>query len=267
MLLPLLLVALLDTGDAPDPRRGEDPNAPRGYRFFGDGLADIGDLDGDGLDEFTVADSWGSEPATVWILSGADAHEVARLTAPESGRSFGSRIFRIPDVDHDGIDEIGVGAPAGWESRQPDVVYVYSGRTRALLQTFVPPFGVEQTGGNVCTLGDIDGDGVPDIVQGDPSAGLFFGTVACRSGRTGKVLWDEPAWPSWRNVELSNMGARIAVIGDFDRDGVRDFIWGPDNSGNGSPGLVFISSGKTGRALEVFARGPGLSVLRLGPKG
>jgi hypothetical protein len=62
------------------------------------------------------------------------------------------------------------------------------------------------------------------------------------------------------------MGKALAVIADFDRDGVRDFIWATNNSMNGNPGLVFISSGKTGCALKVLARGPNLEILRLGPK-
>jgi hypothetical protein len=290
MLPTLLLVALLDARDVRNPDWGEDPHAPRGYQFFGDGLADVGDLDGDGLDEFTVADSWGSEPGTVWILSGADAHEVARLTAPERGRYFGSQVVRVPDVDGDGLDEIAVGAAPAWRRPVPDVVYLYSGRTRALLRTIVPRFGAEpfaledlalvdvasgglgdlaprSTHSSSNRVGDIDLDGVTDYLVVNPEAGFCFGTVSCRSGRSGKILWEEPPWPSWRNVELSWMGSHLAVIVDFDRDGVRDFIWGPDNAGNGSPGLVFISSGKTGRALDVLARGPNLSVLRLGPKG
>ena len=265
-MLPLLLVAVLDTGDVPTPKWGEDPNAPRGYAFFGDGLADVGDLDGDGLDEFTIADSRGSEPATVWILSGSDAHEVARLTSPERGRYFGSLVARVPDVNHDGVDEIVVAAPPRWGTYLTDLAYLYCGRTLAFLRTHPPMDEPRPVAKEMVLLSDFDGDDVPEFVTGDP-IGMFFGTFSCRSGRSGKLIWEESPWPSWRNVELSTMRNQLATIGDFDRDGVRDFIWSPDNSWNGSPGLVFISSGKSGRALQVLARGLNLDILRFGPKG
>jgi len=414
----LLLLAVQFPTDVPSPRRGEDPHAPRGYRFFGTGLSDVGDLDGDGRDEFTVSDSWGSDPHTVWILSGADAHVVDRLSSNDCEHDFGDVVTRIPDVDLDGVDDIAVAAPASYSSCAPGQVAIYSGRTRAHLRTIVAPLGVAWFGFGLSGLTDVDGDGCGDVlatsadsssarsgfvfsgktgallrevwcpatvqtrqvfpigdVDGDgrvdlaltgtekgthlpiahlsstrdgrslgllrgskanPDRGVFAlrlgehihgevlllsnsvieafsmervgslwatltptvpydvyeagcgsigdldgdavpdfvlanpedwgGSVACRSGRTGTILWQEGPWPSWRNVELWHMGKQLAVIGDYDRDGVRDFIWGTDNSMNGDPGLVFISSGKTGHTLQVLARGPNLEILRLGPK-
>jgi hypothetical protein len=417
--LALLLLSLLNGEDVPNPRPGEDPYAQYGYRFFGDGLACLGDLDGDGREEFTVSDPSGTDPATVWILSGADAHVVDRLSARECGRMFGFEVARVPDVDRDGVDEIAVASQPEWDGTLEGRVTLFSGRTRAPLRVIEGPpnvawFGSQIAGlsdvdGDGCgdvlvsggdrnsvrcgfvysgstgellreiwrpngvdyarvfpvgdidgdervdvaltgteaeslipvaflssprdgrslgvlrgttqipdrgvfalrlgdleqsqlqllsnslveafscaghriysmrtqavpyevyqagfgSIGDLDGDGVPDFVLADPEDGCLMGSVACRSGRTGKILWQEPAWPSWRNVELWHMGRYLAVIGDFDQDGVRDFIWATNNSMNGNPGLVFISSGKTGRALKVLARGPNLEILRLGPK-
>jgi len=425
---PVLFLALLlacqSPTDVPNPSHGGDPYAPGGYRNFGKGLADVGDLDGDGRDEFTVSDPEGSEPATVWVLSGADAHVVAVLWGPVCSPEFGREVARVPDIDGDDVDEIAVAIPPEeWSSCAPGLVVLYSGRTRALLRTIVAPLGVEHfgfdiaglhdidgdgygdllvmsadsssercgfvfsgtTGGllfeiwrpewleapHIAPIGDVDGDGraelaltgtdtvarvpvaivysgrngvlleelrgtttntrlgvralalgdidhqgtqdlllisntlieaisceqqrvlfsmrtqeesyerfeagvgfvgdldadgLPDFVLADPEDGFTSGSVACRSGRTGAVLWQEPPWPSWRNVQLNYMGLELAIIGDFDRDGVRDFIWAAKNTMNGSPGLVFISSGKTGRALKVLARGPKLEILRLGPK-
>lgn len=420
MLAPLLL-AIPFSEDVPHPRRGQDPHAPIGYQFFGEGLANIGDLDADGFDEFTVSDPFGSDPPTVWILSGADARVIDRLSSIDCARAFGRAMAGMPDVDDDGIGEIAVGLPS-WNGTAPGCVQICSGRTRAILRTIVAPLGIEGFGFDIAGLpdvdgdkrgdllamcaesssercafvfsgatgrllfeiwrprwlvsphatpipdfdgdghvdvalmgndprahqsvfrvhsgrdgrvlqelkgsrlipslgvratdfgsfdpslnprlllslitpdarpemtitqvqlstriervlckaheaaigviGDIDSDGEPDFVLTDPEAGLYSGSAMCRSGRTGKVLWEEPPWPRWRNTELRNMGGHLAVISDFDRDGIRDFIWGTDNSWCGSPSLVFISSGKTGRALKVLARGPDLEILRLGP--
>jgi hypothetical protein len=405
LVVTLLLLAVPGGGDVPRTQPGGDPHAPRGYGSFGKGLANVGDLDGDGQDEFTVSDPEGSDPATVWILSGTDAHVVDRLGSPVCSREFGREVVRVPDVDGDRVDEIAVSEPPGWESCSPGLVRLYSGHTRTLLRTIVAPRGVERFGfdiagladvdgdrsgdllamsadsnsercgfvfsgatagllfeiwrpdwlslprvaptadvdGDGCldlaltgtdcvarqpvallhsgrdgrmleevrgsskqlvlglraadvearsvegpqlqlsiriqrvlyeraqaaigVIGDVDGDGESDCVLTDPDDGCFFyGSVTCRSGRSGRVIWEEPPWPTWRNVELLHMGRQLAVIGDLDQDGVRDFIWATENACTGNPGLAFISSGKTGRALKVLARGPNLEILRLGPK-
>ena len=421
-MLALLLIAAHSPVDVPNPKYGGDPFAPGGYSGFGLGLADVGDLDGDARDEFSVSDPYGS-PATVWILSGDDAHVVARLWSPLCTPEFGRHVARIPDIDDDGVDEIAVTAPPErWTGLEPGMVFLYAGRTQTLLRTIVAPRGVESfgtalaglpdidgdghgdlavmsadsrsercgfvysgrsaealfelwrpawlvtsrmlsitdvdgdrrsdlvlTGTDVVAkipvaivysgrdgrvleelrgesfnvshdvralvlddldhqgmpdlmllagalidtvsterrcvlfstrtsawsyelyqaacglLGDVDGDGVRDFVITDPEDGLDAGSAACRSGRTGALLWQLPPWDFWRNVQLNRVGKELAVIGDFDRDGVRDFIWAAENLMNGSPGLVFISSGKTGRLLRVLARGPNLEILRLGP--
>jgi len=421
--IPLFALAILQGAQELVPEGMNDPHAPRGYKFFGQGLADVGDLDGDGRDEFTVSDPEGSDPATIWILSGADTHTVACLSSDDCERMFGNEISGLPDIDDDGVGEIAVTMPPNWDNTAPGRIRIYSGRTRAVLRTIVAPRGVDRFGyglagladvdgdgradllvatadastercgflysgatgrllrefwrptwlenPRLCAigdfdgdgwpdvaltgidhatqvsvalfhscrdgrrlgeirssnrnpssfvdalafgdidhlgqtdvlllshslveafstelglpiysrrspvffggaetvgrgfLGDLDGDGHPDFVLADSDDDFDVGSVACCSGRTGKVLWHEPPWPNWRNVELRHMGQQLAVIGDFDRDGVRDFIWSTDNSMNGSPSLVFVSSGKTGYALKVLARGPNLEILRLGPE-
>jgi hypothetical protein len=63
------------------------------------------------------------------------------------------------------------------------------------------------------------------------------------------------------------MGTDICRLGDFDHDGIGDFAWSAENYESGSPGLVFIHSGRDAKLLRVLARGPQLGIVVLDPKG
>jgi hypothetical protein len=419
ILLPLLLTFLPQQPPVPNPGWGVDPHSPNGYFSFGMGLADIGDVDGDHLDDFTISDPEGSVPATIWIVSSRNGAVIETLCSDDDSRCFGHSIAAL----RDGIGEILVGLAPDWNETAPGRAAIYSGRTRALLRTLDAPAGVRGFGATVqglrdvdgddagdvlvtgspcntegfafvyagrtgrllyriqsppgveargvdpigdvdadgiadlafaglitaaqspllrlhsgcdghliaevdtqitshgiglrtlaiedqdrdgipdllfCTrgvlqlrssadlrllrsfdtpdlratdsvrgvarVGDIDKDGVQDIVLGNPDAGISGG-VAALSGSDGKVLWKLDAPCTWRNVDLYEAGQSVIAIRDLDKDGVREFLWAPDNRDGGGPGLVFVSSGKDGHLLRVFMRGPGLTVQCVGPKG
>ncbi len=421
-LLGLLLSTLFLQQPVPDPRWGEDPHAPRGYQSFGAGLADLGDIDGDGLDDFTISDPAGSVPETIWIISGRNGQVMQALCSDDDSRSFGGSISALRDVDGDGVGEILVGLAPDWNESAPGRAAIYSGRTRVLLRTLDAPAGVRGFGSRVAGMSDVDGDGAGDVLitcredsqdgfgfvysgqtgrllyriqspagvqarridpvgdvdadgipdlafiglitrvqspllrlvsgfdghlisevdtqitshgiglrtmpiedlDGDGLSDLFFcsrgvvqvrsaanlrvlrsfdtpdlrpsdsvrgiarvgdidgdgetdlvlgnpdnftGSFDAMSGATGEVLWKRSAPCSWRNVDLYEAGHELVAIRDVDHDGVREFLWVPDNSESGGPGLVFVSSGKDGRILRVFVRGPGLSVMCVGPGG
>src|SRR5207302_4060051 len=98
-----------------------------------------------------------------------------------SGR-FGSAVANAGDVDHDGVNDIIIGAPGASRA------YVFSGRTGALLFTIaspaapnaekLPSFGYAVAGGQ-----DVDGDGTPDFVIGAPNQNGLQGEIGRASCR------------------------------------------------------------------------------------
>jgi hypothetical protein len=423
-MLASLLLAVPSLQDVPHPRPGADPLAPWGYGAFGHGLANVGDLDGDGVDELAIADMPVPGPHTLWITSGADSRRLAVYSDDACLYDFGRSISGVPDLDRDGVGDFIVGAPEGWEVALPGQVRIYSGKSCTLLRVLQAPPGIRRFGAHVVGLadvdgdgagdllvdcgaeeplrcgfvysgatgrllhevwsrpglsqrridpiGDADGDGVPDLalvgrieqsrtpvirihsgrdgrllreiasqvsslgaglrtvrlpdldrdgsldflltakgmyeayslasldvlyrgnfkndpgssdsapveLVGDlnrdgfedfllasPDEDLFYGEVEFHSARDGTLLQQIHGRTSWRNVEIWRMGTDICRLGDFDHDGIGDFAWSAENYESGSPGLVFIHSGRDAKLLRVLARGPQLGIVVLDPKG
>jgi len=97
---------------------------------------------------------------------------------PEAGAGFGDRMDAVGDVDGDGVNDVAVSSPRASFRAQQHVgrVWVFSGRTRTLLFSMFPPGADRQTddgfGSSVIGVGDVNGDGVPDMAIGSSSLDL-----------------------------------------------------------------------------------------------
>jgi hypothetical protein len=104
-------------------------------------------------------------------------------------------------------------------------------------------------GRSVSGLGDVDGDGTPDLLISAPAEdvinGIEVGAVYMISGATSAVLQHQVG-PAPSDV----FGYRVCVPGDLDGDGVNDYLVGvPDLLVFSGPGKVFAYSGATGASL------------------
>ena len=150
-------------------------------------LRKLSDVDGDGVDDLLV----GLEDCYVATLSGKTGENIRLLGAARRDvvYAFASSLDVIGDVDKDGFPDWVVGA-LEWLPRpffDLGTAGVYSGKkgTRILDLEYSYDFGFD-----VSAIGDVDGDGVPDVaeyVQGSDS--LFVGAAKVRSGKTGEVIW------------------------------------------------------------------------------
>jgi FG-GAP repeat len=113
-----------------------------------------------------------------------------------------------------------------------------------------------ETGFVTATLGDLDGDGISEIITGDmdyePAGGALQnnGIVRVHSGATGAMLYSKEGANSW-----DNFGNAVANAGDTNRDGVDDFIVGAIGvSANGlaNAGAAYLYSGIDGALIRVF---------------
>src|SRR5688572_29083281 len=139
------------------------------------------------------------------------------LQDPDPDRSLGPSVARIGDVDLDGTEDFAISGLV--LSTNVQFARVCSGSDASTLFE-IPPFlpGTFVVGYplRLAGLGDVDGDGVPDLAIGDPGAqqnGVVLGSVSLHSGVDGSVLQ-----VFWGQKNLDLFGYAIAGAGDVDGD-------------------------------------------------
>lgn len=155
---------------------------------------------------------------------------------------FGWIARNMGDVDGDGIADVVTSAPTkDIGGAKAGRVYVYSSRTGKLFWKVDGQPG-DQLGSGVEGAGDVDGDGVPDVVASAPGAGRAF----VYSGKDGHVLRTFAA-----EDKNDAFGSHVSSVGDVDRDGFADVVVGaPANRANGKgAGRAYVYSGKDGHVL------------------
>ena len=212
---------------------------------FGWLIEGLGDIDGDGVDDFTVSaptsSAGGGASGRVYVYSGASGDELHRFTG-DAGERLGDALDLAGDVDDDGTPDIVAGAPSGGAG----AAYVYSGATGATIHTLSGESAGDQFGDGVGRLGDVDGDGADDFlvaatnVDGAASGG---GRVYVFSGGTGAVLYSVDG-----DRANGQFGSAVGGVGDLTGDGRPDFAVGAPGGG----GRVYAFSGSDGAELWTF---------------
>jgi hypothetical protein len=163
-----------------DGRRLRTLRAPRPQATaqFGAALANVGDVNGDSVPDLAVgAPTYDRgdlvDQGQVVVFSGATGHVLYTLhdRSPYAGGAFGSALARVGDVDGDDVPDLAVGAPA-WDAGTccyQGAVFLFSGATGRRLLTLPPrPQPGALFGYTLAGLGDVNGDGVPDLAVGAP---------------------------------------------------------------------------------------------------
>lgn len=226
---------------------------------FGAEIALVGDVDGDGVEDWAVgAPGANAGPAgdvgRVNVYSGRHQGLLRSWPGTAARDYFGTSIARAGDVDGDGFDDVAIGAPQydGFAHVPfgPGFAQVRSGASGAVLLSFALA-GSERLGWAIDGGGRIDGDGVPDLIVGDPDANSCAGAVHAVSGASGALIYTI-------NGGTTNFGHAVAFLGDLDGDGRDEFAVGePDTcAGTIFDGYVSVYSGLAG-ALAWSA--PGIS--------
>lgn len=205
---------------------------------FGSSLAAIGDIDGDGVPDLAVtAAGWVALDGAsrgAWILCLKRDGSVKSTVAlgADASPPIGSteRLACLGDLDHDGFPELVLGPLDSWQEGDSTTIVSLGGSGR-VRWTRPVECADARLGGGLAGLGDIDGDGVPDLVAADPSApegGEWRGAVwiVClkRDGST-KSEQRISCWAGDFSGQLhddSEFGSQIDALGDIDGDGVPD---------------------------------------------
>ena len=129
----------------------------------------IGDVNADGVPDVYGSDfgnaAKGPSTGRVFVNSGKDGRNILTLTGESAGDGFGIGPADAGDVDGDGHDDLILGAwqysaaaPSGGK------VYLYSGKTGALMRAWTGKVPGETFGFDATGMGDVDGDGTNDFL-------------------------------------------------------------------------------------------------------
>lgn len=231
-----------------------------GGQGFARFVSTAGDVNGDGYSDLligaTAEDPSGMSGAgSAFVFSGIDGSLLFRWDGAAAGDAFGL-VSDAGDINLDGFDDVIIGA-VGHDSASHSnagAAYVFSGKDGSELFSWV---GVIGSGyfGRVSDAGDLNADGIPDLVVGapgpDPHSQSHRGTAYAYSGADGSLLY------SWIGDHRGSwFGRETCGVGDVNGDGFGDVLIGAPWSapfGMGDAGAVYLYSGADGGRLQAFA--------------
>ena len=227
-----------------------DTKGEPGTYGLGSSLAFVGDLDGDGHDDWVATLNDGG--ARLRFVSGAFGVTLFEVGYP--GQCCGP-LAAVGDLNGDGLGDVLVGEPdSSWAVGEP--ARVFSGADGAVLLTLVPPQNTEFARA-VSGAGDLDRDGVPDLLVGSPGDSFTSGVqtregaLSVFSGADGHLLWIVIGQgTNWA------LGWGVADLGDVNGDGFHDYAAGAPGAPVGPSiwGTVRVYSGfNTGLIYQVDA--------------
>ena len=245
---------------------------------FGRDLANLGDLDHDGITDLVVGanydDDGGTNRGAVYLLRlnrNGTVHETSKISHTQGGFTgglvkndeFGRSVASLGDLDGDGTVDLAVGAPVdSTGGTKRGAVYVLFLRPDGSVKRHVKIASglggftgrlrnLDWFGFSLANLGDVDGDGVVDLAVGaalDDDGAVNAGAAWILYLRPDGTVKD------WRKFSMrfggftgllespDQFGTSVAGVGDLDGDGIGELAVGAVKDGDGGKerGAVYI---------------------------
>jgi hypothetical protein len=187
-----------------------------------------------------------------------------RLDEHYSGRS----VSGVGDINGDGLADILVGAPGGQEPGFNSeylegvsyIVFGKSSNTAVQLSATMAIYGVrgsDLSGTSISGAGDVNGDGLADLIVGSPQSGrtsndpglshVVFGSTNFSTIRLTNLASSSRGFVIRGQCAYDNSGMSVSSAGDVNGDGLADLIIGAYNS---DPSLL----ASAGRSYVVFGQ-------------
>jgi hypothetical protein len=146
---------------------------------FGASVALVGDVNGDQVGDLLV----GSDPrdgldlplraGAARLLSGADGSLLATYADGTTGSGYGSTVSGVGDVTGDGVPDVAVGSPSSGElAADAGSLRIYSGADGLSWYVLHGSQTQAALGTGAACVGDLNGDGTPDVAVAEPGSGL-----------------------------------------------------------------------------------------------
>jgi Ca2+-binding RTX toxin-like protein len=237
----------------------------------GSSLSDAGDINGDGYADFIVGDE-NNTAAYVIFGQGAELESEIDLTTLDGSNGFVveaaesvSSVSSAGDINGDGFDDIIIGDPSATlndydYSGGAFVVYGKSDGFSSSINfedldgsngfqtTGTTSYG--EFGKSVSNAGDINGDGIDDVIIGAPNSNNYYGETFVLFGNSNgfDAVFDSQSLDGTNGFRIEgsddnrNSGAAVSNIGDFNGDGFDDIII--TKADEDSPAEAFVIYGK-----------------------
>ncbi len=222
---------------------------------FGAAVSGGGDINGDGFPDVLTGAPRAAGPSgqkgIVRAFSGRNGQPIRNWRGENGAWEFGASLASHHDLNADGRADVVVGAPAPKGTSGSDKVYAYSGSTGAFLWSRIVGTSSTALGAvPLDTIGDLNGDGIPDVLVGRSQYGA--NQVMVLSGKDGEPI-QSILYPDGPANSGARFGAALSAMPDVDADGYPDVLVGAPGAGLDSQGKVYLCSGKSGKVIRSWA--------------